>query len=184
MTDTLQQSFDSQQFPNGYELVNGVAMRDLNPDTIHIPPDVIKRHIRIGHFVELRLDSPRFSVHEDAPEKCSCATCNGEMTKPIVCHEEPASLVEPPTEKIPARGWGEGFWVKVTGRSGNFFRGVVDNDLVESRLHGSNRGDEIFFHADHVLATHDMHRQELVSGMGVTDLKELAAWVSSLRDQT
>jgi hypothetical protein len=29
-----------------------------------------------------------------------------------------------------------------------------------------------------------MHRQELVSGMGVTDLKELAAWVSSLRDQT
>ena len=69
MTEQLQHQFDSQQFSNGYQLVNGVAMHTENPDNFHIPPEVIKRHVRPGQFVEIRIDSPRFSVHEDAPEK-------------------------------------------------------------------------------------------------------------------
>jgi hypothetical protein len=74
----LERQFDSQQFTNEYQLVNGVAMHAENPENFHVPPDVIKRHVRPGQFVELRIDSPRFSVHEDAAEKCSCPSCNGE----------------------------------------------------------------------------------------------------------
>lgn len=77
--------------------------------------------------------------------------------------------------------WGEDFWVRVTERSGSFFRGVVDNPLVEARLHGRNHGDEIVFLEDHILAVHDVHRQELVAEMNVDDLKELAQWVGELR---
>ena len=178
----LQQQFDDQRLSNGYELVNGVAMHAENPENFHIPPNVIKRHVTQGQFVELRIDSARFSVHEDAPEKCNCPSCNGEMTKPILRHEQPASLLPLPKQAIPSRGWGEDFWVKVTERSGSYFRGVVDNPLVEARLHGLKQGDEIVFHEDHILAVHDIHRQELVRGMDVADLKELAQWVRSLRD--
>ncbi len=71
MTGSLRQPFDSQQFSNDYQLVNGVAMHSENPENFHIPPEVIKRHIHPGQFVELRIDSSRFSVHEDAPEECS-----------------------------------------------------------------------------------------------------------------
>lgn len=178
----LQQQFDDQQFSNGYGLVNGVAMHAENPDNFHVPPQVIKRHIRPGQFVELRIDSPRFSVHEDAPEKCSCPSCNGEMTKPILRHEQPASLVPLPKQNVPSRGWGEDFWVRVAERSGSFLRGIVDNPLVEARLHGLKQGGDIVFHADHILAVHDIHRQELVLGMGAADLKELAQWLGSQRD--
>ncbi|MCA9142608.1 MAG: hypothetical protein KDB05_07470 [Planctomycetales bacterium] len=177
----LQQQFDDQRLANGYELVNGVAMHADNPENFHIPPDVIKRHLTQGQFVELRIDSPRFSVHKDAPEKCSCPSCNGEMTKPILRHEQPASLVPLPKQSVPSRGWGEDFWVKVTERSGNYFRGVVDSPLVEARLHGLTQGDEIIFHENHILAVHDIHRQELVRGMDVADLKELAQWVGKMR---
>jgi len=177
----LQQQFDSQQFANEYELVNGVAMHAENPENFHIPPDVIKRHVRLGHFVELRIDSPRFSVHEDAAEKCSCPSCNGEMTKPILKHDHPASLVPSPKQAVPSRGWGEDFWVGVIERSGSFFRGVVDNPLVETRLHGLNQGDEIMFHEDHILAVHNIHRQELVAGMDAVDLKELTLWLAECR---
>ena len=76
----FQQRFDAQHFSNGYELVNGVAMHAENPENFHILPEVIKRHIRPGQFIELRIDSPRFSVHEDAPEKCTCPSWKGEMT--------------------------------------------------------------------------------------------------------
>ena len=76
MNGSLLPQFASQQFPNDYQLVNGVAMHAENPDNFLIPPDVIKRHVRPGQFVELRIDSPRFSVHEDAPEKCRCPSCN------------------------------------------------------------------------------------------------------------
>lgn len=183
MSNTLEQQFDSQQFANGYELVNGVAMHTKSPDHFHIPPDVIKRHVRPGQFVELRIDSPRFSVHEDAPEKCNCPSCNGEMTKPVLRHENPASLVPLPKQIVPSRGWGEDFWVQIMDRSGSLFRGIVDNPLVEARLHGLKQGDEIIFHENHILAVHDIHRQELVVGMDVTDLKELARWVSELRQQ-
>jgi hypothetical protein len=178
----LQQQYDDQHFANEYQLVNGVAMHADNPENFHIPPDVIKRHVRTNQFVELRIDSPRFSVHEDAVGKCSCPSCNGEMSKPILKHHHPASLVMLPKQVVPSRGWGEDFWVRVTERSGSFFTGLVDSPLVEARLHGLEQGDTIVFHEDQILAVHDIHRQELVAGMEVEDLRELARWVGALRE--
>ena len=178
--NNLQRQFDDQHFSNEYQLVNGVLMHSENPENFQIPPDVIKRQVRPGQFVELRIDSPRFSVHEDAAVKCTCPSCNGELTKPILRHDHPASLVPLPKQNIPSRGWGEDFWVQVTERSGTFFRAVVDNPLAEARLHGLNQGVEIIFHEDHILAVHDIHRQELVVGMDEADLKELTQWMRSL----
>jgi len=173
----LNHLFDSQQLSNGYQLVDGVAMHQANPDSFHIPPDVIKRHIQLGQFVELRIDSPRFSTHENTSESCPCPSCQGTMTKPILRHEHPASLRPISQPKVPSRGWGEDFWVRVLERTGAFFRGEVDNPLVEARLHGLSQGDEILFHENHILTVHDLHRQELVDSMGLADLKELARWL-------
>jgi hypothetical protein len=184
MMTTSQQQFDDQQFANDYQLVNGVAMHAENPKNFQIPPEVIKRHVRTGQFVELRIDSPRFSVHENAPDKCSCPSCNGELTKPILKHSHPASLLPLPKQSVPSRGWGEDFWVQVTERSGSFFHGTVDNSLVEARLHGLNKGDEIVFHEDHILAVHDTHRHEIVVGMDAADLKELAQWLGQIKRVT
>lgn len=181
--DTLTQEFEDQQFANDYQLVDGCAMHAENGDQFQIPPDVIKRHVVPNQFVELRIDSPRFSVHQDAPGQCDCPSCGGEMTKPILRHEHPASLVVLPKQKIPSRGWGEDFWVRVSGRSGYLFTGVVDNPLAESRLHGLNQGDSVVFHQNHILAVHDIHRQELVGAMDAAALKELAQWLSELRGQ-
>ena len=178
---TLKQQFHQQQFSNGYELVNGIAMHAENGERFQIPPDVLKKHVSVGQFVELRIDSPRFSVHEDAPEKCTCDTCNSEATEPILKHEQPASLMPLPKQNVPSRGWGEDFWAQVVERDGKFFKAVVDNPLYESRLHGLNQGDEIVFHEDHILAVHDNHRQELVLGMDEMDLKELAQWLGTQR---
>jgi hypothetical protein len=172
MTENLEQQFDQQQFSNGYELVNGVAMHAENGDQFQIPPDVLKKHVGIGQFVELWIDSPRFSVHEDAPEKCTCDTCNSEATKPILRHDNPASLVPFPEQNVRSRGWGKDFWVRITQSSRKFLKGVVDNPLHEARLHGVHQGDEIVFH--HILAVHDIYRQELVIGMDEVDLIELA----------
>ena len=177
----LDELFAEQRLANGYELIDGVEMHQKNGDLFHIPPDVLKRNVTTDLFVEVRIDSPRFSTHEDAPEKCECPTCNGEMTKPVLRHEHPASFVELPHQVIPSRGWGEDFWVKTIVRSGKWFRGVVDNDLCESRLHELSLGDEIFFHEDHILAVHDIHRQELVLAMDAADLKELAQWLGSMK---
>ena len=179
---TLKQQFHQQQFSNGYELVNGVAMHAENGERFQIPPDVLKKHVSVGQFVELRIDSPRFSVHEDAPEKCTCDTCNGEATKPILRHDNPTSLFPLPEQDIPSRGWGEDFWAQVTERNGKFFNAVVDNPLYEARLHGLHDGDEIVFHEDHILAVHDIHRQELVLGMDEMDLKVLAQWLGTQRE--
>ncbi|WP_164104463.1 hypothetical protein [Candidatus Laterigemmans baculatus] len=181
MATDLEQRFERQQFANDYVLANGVALHAENGDRFQIPPDVIKRHIKLGQFVELRVDSPRFSVHEDALEKCSCPSCNGEMTKPILRHPHPASLVPLPEQIVPSRGWGEDFWVRATERWEKFFVGVVDSPLVEARLHELHQGDEIVFHEDHVLAVHDIHRQELVAWMDAADVKELTQWLASLR---
>ena len=178
---TLEQQFESQQFGNGYELVDGVAMHAANPDHFMIPPAVVKRHVRPGQFVELRIDSPRFSVHEDAPEKCACPSCQGDMSKPILRHEHPATLNPLPQQAVPSRGWGEDFWVRIKERSGELFLGVVDNSLVETRLHELDLGGCILFQEDHILAVHSVHRQELVAGMGPADLKELARWLQSQR---
>ena len=70
---------------------------------------------------------------------------------------------------------------QVTGRSGQFLKGVVDNPLYEARLHSLHQGGEIVFHEDHILAVHDRHRQELVRTMSAADLKELAQWLGSLK---
>ncbi|WP_437222115.1 hypothetical protein SH661x_002638 [Planctomicrobium sp. SH661] len=56
----------------------------------------------------------------------------------------------------------------------------MDNPLVEARLHGLTQGGEIVFHEDHILAVHDIHRQEIVTEMNVSELKELAHWVRSM----
>jgi hypothetical protein len=178
---TLQERFEAQHFANGYELVDGVVMHAENGDQFRIPPDVVKRHVGPGHFVELRIDSSRFSVHEDAPE-CTCPSCSGVMSKPILRHEHPASLVPLPHQDVPSRGWGEDFWVQVTERSGRFLRGVADNPLVETRLHELHQGDEIHFHEDHILAVHSIHRPELVAEMDFAGLKDLARWIASQRE--
>ena len=112
MTD-LESRYKQQTFPNGYGLVDGALKHAEYPEHFQIPPDVIKRHIGIGHFVELRIDSSRFSVHEEDAEFCNCPSCQGEMHKPILCHQQPASLVDIPPQSIPSRGWGEDFWVRV-----------------------------------------------------------------------
>ena len=103
------------------------------------------------------------------------------MTKPILPHEHPATLLPLPKQQVPSRGWGEDFWVRLTERDEWFLKGIVDNPLVEARLHGLNQGDEIVFHQDHILAVHHVHRQELVLGMDTADLKELAQWLGSQR---
>jgi hypothetical protein len=177
--DDLQRQLEEQRFANDYQLVDGVAMNAENPDNFLIPHPVLKKHVGVGHFVELRIDSHRFSVHEDAPEKCLCPSCNGEATKPILRHEHPATLLPLPKQSVPSRGWGEDFWVQVTERQGKFFKGAVDNPLYEARLHELHKGDEIVFHEDHILAVHGVHRQELLVGMDAADLKELAQWLGS-----
>lgn len=181
MSEHLQKQFEEQRLANGYELVNGIAMHAEHGQRFQIPHPLLKKHVEVGHFVELRIDSPRFSVHEDAPEKCTCPTCNGEMTKPILRHEHPATLLPLPEQNVPSRGWGEDFWVRVTQRNGQFLKGIVDNPLVESRLHGLNQGDEIVFQEDNILAVHAVHRLELVSGMDAGDLKDLVQWLGSQR---
>src|SRR6266481_7373098 len=179
MSGDLKRQFNEQRFANGYELVDGVVMHAENGERFQIPHPVLKKHVDVGHFVELRIDSPRFSAHEDAPEKCTCPSCNGEMNKPILRHEHPASLLPLPKQHIPSRGWGEDFWVRVVEREAKFFKGIVENPLVESRLHELNQGDGIVFHEDNILAVHGIHQQELVLGMDIADLKELAQWLAS-----
>jgi hypothetical protein len=99
------------------------------------------------------------------------------MSKPILRHDHPASLLTLPPAQAQSRGWGEDFWVQITERHGDWFVGRVDNPLVESRLHELKLDDELVFHADHVLAVHGSHRQELVLGMDATDLQVLAKWL-------
>ena len=178
---SLEQDFQAQRFANGYELVDGVAMHAKNPDHFQIPHSVLKKHVGVGHFVEIRIDSPRFSVHDDTVEKCFCPTCNGEATKPILSHDHPASLLPLPNQDVPSRGWGEDFWVQITDRDGDWFNGVVDNPLYEARLHDLALGDSICFHQDHILAVHGSHRQEIVLGMDADDLKTLAQWLGDQR---
>ena len=177
---TFHEQLSSQKLGNGYELVDGVAMHAENGDRFQIPHDVLKKQIGAGHFVEIRIDSPRFSVHPDAPEKCTCPVCDGEATKPILSHDQPATLWPLPEQDVPSRGWGEDFWVRVSAREDDVFHGVVDNPLVESRLHGLQFHDEIYFHVDHVLAVHPSHRQEMVLGMDEDDLRQLVEWLGTL----
>lgn len=179
MSTELEQRFQVQSFANGYQLVDGVAMHAENGERFQIPHAVLKKHVQIGHFVEVRVDSPRFSAHPDAPDTCTCPHCNGEATKPILSHEQPASLVKLPPQDVPSRGWGEDFWVQVTAREADYFEGAVDNPLYESRLHDIRQGGLICFHANHILAVHSIHRRDMVLGMNEADLKQLARWLGS-----
>lgn len=179
---SLEHHFPTQHFANGYALANGVEMAAENPENFLISHPVLKKHIGPGHFVELRIDSPRFSVHEEAVEKCYCPSCNGEASKPILSHQHPASLLPLPKQNVPSRGWGEDFWVKVTERDGEWFKGDVDNPLVEARLHELHQGDTIYFHEEHILAVHGSHREEIVLGMDAVDLKTLAQWLGEQRE--
>ena len=176
----IREQFQQQRFANGYELVDGVAMHEQNGGRFQIPHPVLAKHIAESHFVELRIDSPRFSVHPDAPEKCTCSLCNEEAAKPVLSHQQPASLVTVPPQNVPSRGWGEDFWVQVIARDGELFRGVVDNPLYEARLHGLKMGDEICFEVRHVLAVHPIHRQEMVMSMDEHDLRQLVNWLGTL----
>lgn len=173
----LKQQLESQQLPNGYELIDGVEMHAQNSEHFHIPPPVIKKQIDAGHFVEIRVDSTRFSMHEEDAEQCSCPSCNGALSKPILRHDHPASLLPLPDQAVPSRGWGEDFWVKVLQRSDDYFIGKIDNPLVEARLHELRLGSEIAFHENHILAVHGIHRQEIVAGMNAIELKQLAIWL-------
>lgn len=176
----LAAQLQNQQFSNDYQLVDGERKHQENPEHFRIPPQVIKRQVNVGHFVELRIDSTRFSVHEDVAATCECPSCKGVMSKPILRHEHPATLVPLPDQKIPSRGWGEDFWVQVIKRDGDTYLGTVDNPLAEARLHGLNIGDQIVFHSNHILAVHDVHRQELILAMNEADLKEMTLWLATV----
>jgi hypothetical protein len=176
----LAAQLQNQQFSNDYQLVDGERKHQENPEHFRIPPRVIKRQVNVGHFVELRIDSTRFSIHEDVAEQCECPSCKGVMSKPILRHEHPATLVPLPEQKIPSRGWGEDFWVQVIKREGNAFLGTIDNSLAEARLHGLSLGHQIVFHADNILAVHDVHRQELILAMNEADLKEMTLWLATV----
>ena len=179
---SLEERFKQQRFANGYELIDGVEMHARNGDRFQIPHPVLKKHVATGHFVELRIDSPRFSAHPDAPTNCTCPHCNEEATKPILGHDHPASLVSLPTQDVPSRGWGEDFWARITRRDDDYFEAVVDNPLYEARLHELHQGDHIVFNVNHILAIHNVHRLELVSDMDVEDLKILAQWLGTQRN--
>lgn len=181
MSTSLPDRLAAQQFANGYALVDGVEMHEQNGDSFQIPHPVLKKYLCVGHFVELRIDSPRFSVHEDAAVQCTCPSCNGEATNPILRHNHPATLQPVPDLPVPSRGWGEDFWVQITERNTEQFAGRVDNRLHETRLHGVHEDDSIVFHQNHILAVHPSHRRELVTGMEPADVKELAAWLASMQ---
>ena len=175
----LKQRFQQQRLANGFELVNGVRMHGELGERFQIPHRTFRHYCGVGHFVELRIDSPRFSAHPDAPVNCTCPHCNEPAAKPILSHEQPASLVHVPRQNVPSRGWGEEFWVRVVEREAEHLRGIVDNPLYESRLHGLADDDEICFHEDHILAVHAIHNQQIIVSMSEADLREFREWVQS-----
>ena len=177
ITMTIQQQFESQCLLNGYALINGVDKHAELGERFQIVNPWFRRNANVGHFVELRIDSDRFSAHPDAPEACECPHCNEAAENPILCHEEPGSLVAVPLQSVPSRGWGEQFWVQITQRDGPYLVGAVDNTLYESRLHGLNPGDSLCFHEDHILAVHGIHNEDIIRHMNKQDFEEFGRWV-------
>lgn len=169
--------FETTQLQNGYQFVNGVEMHAELGERFQIPHAAFKRHAGVGHYVEVRIDSPRFSAHPDAPESCDCPHCQEPMVKPVLCHEEPASFVDVPKQPVPSRGWGEQFWVQIIAREGNSVRGRIDNTLYESRLHGLNEGDEIVFLEDHLLAVHQCHNEDIFRRMDEAEWQDFRQWL-------
>ena len=174
---SLEFQFREQVFLNDYELIDGVEKNEEFGNQFQIPPPVIKRHVAVGHFVELRLDSPRFSMHDEDAAQCSCPSCSGELSNPILRHDHPATFVPLPPQTVPSRGWGEDFWAQVIQREGAYFSARVDNPLVETRLHGVGQEQVIYFGENHILAVHSAHRLDMVSGMEVEEIKELTQWL-------
>lgn len=174
---SIAHQLQQQTFPNGYDLVDGVEMHAANGDQFQIPPDVLKRHLQPGHFVEVRINSSRFSSHTDGIEDCRCPSCDGEASQPILGHPEPQSLYPAPDANVSGRGWGEDFWVQLNEQQGDCFLATVDNRLHESRLHELTLGDQVAIHSKHILTIHPSHRQELVMGMNEEDLRELVEWL-------
>jgi hypothetical protein len=172
------ESLEVAALPNGYELVNGVEMHLSRGDHFEIVNPWFKKYLDKDDFVELRIDSDRFSAHLDAPAACMCEQCNEPTTKPILCHEHPATLVAIPDQAVPSRGWGEQFWVRILDRQGDLMRGVVDNVLYETRLHGLARGDEVIFHEDHVLSVHGVHNREMLLRMSNEDFFDFGEWLA------
>ena len=173
----LKLPFHSQSFPNGYELINGVERHKELGAQFQIPPLCLKAHVDVGHFVELRVDSNRFSAHPDAPEQCACDYCNEITSKPVLCHEQPASIFPVPSQKVPSRGWGEQFWLRVTCRKGDYFQGTVDNTLHETPLHELQRGAAVIFHGDHILAIHQEHYRDILLAMNEEEHRAMEAWI-------
>jgi len=168
------------QLANGYELVDGVHMHAREGDRFQIPHAFMKRHVEPDDFVEVRVDSTRFSIPPDAHEQCECPQCNETTTKPVICHDEPASLLAVPAQSVPARGWGEQFWVKITAREGEWLTGIVDNPLHESRLHSLSMGLPLTLHENHILAVHRIHHNDLLLRMSEDELIAFGRW---LQDQ-
>jgi hypothetical protein len=174
---TLAERFRTQQLANGYALVNGVEMHALFGDRFEIANPWFRSHVSVGHFVEVRIDSPRFSAHPDAPDNCVCPHCKEPATKPILCHEQPASLRPISPQPVPSRGWGEQFWVKIVERDAQYLAGEIDNPLYEARLNGLNHGDTICFRQEHILIVHPSHGRELVSRMSEEEAADFWRWV-------
>ena len=72
---SLERHFHEQQLANGYALVNGVQMHAENGDRFEIANSWFRKNVGTGHFAEVRIDSPRFSAHPDAPANCICPHC-------------------------------------------------------------------------------------------------------------
>jgi len=170
-------SLQIASFPNGYEYVNGVEMHAEQGNRFQIVNPWFKKYLGMDDYVELRIDSTRFSSHEDAPAGCTCELCDEPTAKPILCHDHPAALVPIPPQDVPSRGWGEQFWVRIRERQGDLFVGTVDNPLYESRLHGLSQGDQLTFHEDHILSVHTVHSREMLLRMDDEDFFAFGEWL-------
>lgn len=168
---------------NGYQFIDGVKMHDVLGDQFEIPHAALKAHVKSGHLVELRVDSPRFSAHAD-DELCECENCSEPMTKPILCHEEPESILNVRPQNVPSRGWGEQFWVQVTDRVGDRILARVDNHLYETRLHGLEMGSDICFLESHILAIYPLHNRELLEDMDEEELASFRKWLMEQFDES
>ena len=172
--------FQKTAMRNGYELVDGVEMNRRFGDRFAVVNRWFKKHVTVGEFVEVRIDSDRFSAHPDAEPGCQCELCGEEATKPILSHEQPGSLLAAPRQNVPSRGWGEEFWVCISSRQDEWLQGVVDNHLYESKLHGLDKGDKIVFQEDHILSIHGSHNEEIVIRLNDEDRLEFSQWLMSL----
>lgn len=178
--DELKTLFEQQHLPNGYELIDGVKMHEQFGDRFQIPNWWFRKYVGDGDFVEVRVDSNRFSTPPDH-EPCDCEACGEPLSKPVLCHDEPSTLEPTPRQPLPSRGWGEQFWVLVTEREGPYLRGVIDNPLYEVHLHELQEGQTIVFTENHILAVHPVHNRDIMQRMEFADFVDFLIWLRSRR---